>query len=77
MKAADLSMTLVATGKIIAGWLFVGFPLSLISLPLGVLYGLSAHALVILAASLTLGSVSLAAFSCLFAALALMASVIT
>lgn len=73
VKTAGVSLPLLAFGKIIAGWLFVGLPLSLASLPLGLLYGLSGNTLGILFASLALGSISLAAFSCLFAALGLMA----
>ncbi|MFM9433568.1 heme ABC exporter ATP-binding subunit CcmA/heme exporter protein CcmB [Janthinobacterium sp. CG_23.3] len=73
VKTANVSLPLLVFGKVVAGWLFVGLPLSLASLPLGLLYGLSGDVLLILFASLALGSVSLAAFSCLFAALGLMA----
>jgi heme exporter protein B len=73
VKTAKVSLPLLVFGKVVAGWLFVGLPLSLASLPLGLLYGLPGDVLLVLFASLALGSISLAAFSCLFAALGLMA----
>ncbi len=73
VKTARVSLPLLVFGKVVSGWLFVGLPLSLASLPLGLLYGLSGEVLLVMFASLALGSVSLAAFSSLFAALGLMA----
>lgn len=73
LKTARISLSMLSLGKVIAGWLFVGVPLSLASVPLALLYGLAPDAIVILFISLLLGSISLAAFCSLFAALGLMA----
>jgi heme ABC exporter ATP-binding subunit CcmA/heme exporter protein CcmB len=72
MQSAGLSMPALATGKLLSGWLLVGLPVALASIPLGVQYRLPADMLVALAASLALGMASLSALSCLFAALGLM-----
>lgn len=70
---ARVPLAIFALGKIVSGWVFMGLPLALCSLPLGLLYGLNGPVLLVLFASLALGSVSLSAFSALFAALGLMA----
>jgi heme exporter protein B len=73
LKTARISFSLLTFGKVIAGWLFVGIPLSLASVPIALLYGLTPDTIWILFTSLMLGSISLAAFCSLFAALGLMA----
>ena len=73
IRNAKISMSLLVFGKVLSGWIFLGIPLALISMPLGLLYGLENQSLFILLTSLLLGSVTLSAFSCLFAALGLMA----
>ncbi|MFZ6773532.1 heme ABC exporter ATP-binding protein CcmA [Undibacterium sp. SXout7W] len=73
MNNANISMPLLVFGKMLSGWLFMGIPLALISIPLGLLYGLGGQTLLVLFISLLLGSVTLTAFSSMFAALGLMA----
>ena len=71
--SAGLSLSTLATGKLLASWLLAGVPLALASLPLGLQYGLDAATLAVLFLSLLAGTLSLAALSGLYAALGLMA----
>ena len=73
MQVAGLSLPMLAAGKLIAAFIAVGVPLSLASFPLGLQYGLPGGTVVLLAASMLLGLITLASLCAVFAALGLMA----
>jgi heme exporter protein B len=73
LQSAGVSLPALVAAKFLSAWVFVGLPLSLVSVVLGIQYGLPSEALAILAVSLALGSLALTGMSCLFSCLGLLA----
>ncbi len=64
-------LALIAAGKMLAHWLMSGLPLTLISPLLGLQFGMDAHELIVLVASLMLGTPVLSMIGAIGAALTL------
>jgi heme exporter protein B len=71
LMLAPEPLVVVVTAKIVAHWLSTGLPLTLLALPLGVVFDLPAAATGVLAASLALGTPALSTIGAVGAALTL------
>jgi heme exporter protein B len=71
LMLAPEPLAVVVTAKIVAHWLLTGLPLTLLALPLGVVFDLPAAATGVLAASLALGTPALSTIGAVGAALTL------
>jgi heme exporter protein B len=68
---SPLSFEAIAATKIAAHWLTTGLPLTLLSPLLGILFGMPAHAILVLASSLLIGTPAVSAIGAIGAALTL------
>jgi heme exporter protein B len=68
---SPLSFEAIAATKIAAHWLTTGLPLTLLSPVLGILFGMPAHVIVVLASSLLIGTPAVSAIGAIGAALTL------